>query len=579
MRYQVLATDYDGTLAHNGRVSETTVKSLEALLATGRRLLLVTGRVLPELLEIFPQVELFEWVVAENGGLLYQPSKKVEKALAHPPSPQFLEALRAKQIEPLSVGRVIVATWEPYEQAVLETIRNLGLDWQVIFNKGAVMVLPAGVNKASGLTASLKEMGLSPHNIVGVGDAENDLAFLRLCEFSAAVANALPAVKETADMCTSADHGDGVSQLIAAMVDDDLASFDDRLTRHHLALGKIGDEEILIPSHGPCVLICGPSASGKSTLVTRLVEALEEQRYQFCLFDPEGDYENFAGAVAFGRPDAPPAVEEVLQLLGNPDANAIINLTGMKIPDRPPLFLNMLSPMLQMRTHTGRPHWLILDEAHHLLPADWLPPDGVLPHLFQNVIMITVHPKLLAQALLDRVNTLMVIGDNADEMIATFAEAANVPAPVLEPAGLEYGELLLWSPRGAGPPKKVRAYPCKTERRRHLRKYAEGELPPDRSFFFRGPEGKLNLRAQNLMMFLQLGEGVDDETWEFHRQRGDYSQWLIDCVKDEGLAASAKQIESLSEVSAAEGREMMRAAVERDYIMFSDSKLHVPGAS
>jgi hypothetical protein len=55
MRYQVLATDYDGTLAHNGRVSETTVKSLEALLATGRRLVLVTGRELPELLEIFPQ--------------------------------------------------------------------------------------------------------------------------------------------------------------------------------------------------------------------------------------------------------------------------------------------------------------------------------------------------------------------------------------------------------------------------------------------------------------------------------------------------------------------------------------------
>ena len=89
-----MATDYDGTLAHNGRVSETTVKSLEALLATGRRLLLVTGRELPELLEIFPQVDLFEWVVAENGGLLYQPSKKLEKALAYPPSPQFLEALR-----------------------------------------------------------------------------------------------------------------------------------------------------------------------------------------------------------------------------------------------------------------------------------------------------------------------------------------------------------------------------------------------------------------------------------------------------------------------------------------------------
>src|SRR5688500_15908620 len=149
MRYQALATDYDGTLAHHGRVSDRTIDSLQALLATGRRLIMVTGRELPELLDIFPQVDLFEWVVAENGGLLYRPSAKEEKPLAEAPSPQFLAALAAKKVEPVSVGRSIVATWEPHQTAVLETIRELGLEWQVIFNKGAVMVLPAGVNKAS----------------------------------------------------------------------------------------------------------------------------------------------------------------------------------------------------------------------------------------------------------------------------------------------------------------------------------------------------------------------------------------------------------------------------------------------
>src|SRR5690606_3647289 len=146
------------------------------------------------------------------------------------------------------------------ENIVLETIRDLGLEWQVIFNKGAVMALPSGVNKASGLAAALKEMGLSPHNVVGVGDAENDHALLKMCEVSTAVANALPAVKEPADYVTQADHGDGVAQLIAAMVEDDLAGFGDQLPRHSLALGKRGDEEVLIPAHGPCILICGPSA-------------------------------------------------------------------------------------------------------------------------------------------------------------------------------------------------------------------------------------------------------------------------------------------------------------------------------
>src|SRR5690606_30087227 len=111
---------------------------------------------------------------------------------------------------------------------------------------------------------------------------------------------------------------------------------------------------------------------------------------------------------------------------------------------------------------------------------------------------ITVHPELLAPAMLERVDTLMIVGDNAEEMLALFAAAAKILVPQIEPPNLQPGEVLLWSRNADGPPVKVRAYPCKTERRRHRRKYAEGELPPDRSFFYRGPEGKLNLRAQNL---------------------------------------------------------------------------------
>jgi hydroxymethylpyrimidine pyrophosphatase-like HAD family hydrolase/GTPase SAR1 family protein len=579
MRYQALATDYDGTLARHGRVSERTIASLEALLATGRRLIMVTGRVLPELLSIFPHIELFEWVVAENGGLLYQPSTKSQKALAEPPPPQFLDALRQQNVAPMSVGTVIVATWEPHEPVVLETIRKLGLEWQVVFNKGAVMALPAGVNKASGLTAALKEMALSPHNVVAVGDAENDHAFLRCCEFSVAVANALPAVKETADMATAADHGDGVSELIAAILEDDLASYEHKLARRRLVLGESKDGEVLIPSYGSCVLVCGPSASGKSTLTTRLVESLDEQGYQFCLFDPEGDYENFAGAVCFGGPDASPAASEVMQLLGDPQSNAIINLTGLKIPDRPLLFLELLGPMLQMRTRSGRPHWLIMDEAHHLMPADWLPPQGVLPEDLVNFAMITVHPELLAATLLQRVDTLMVTGARAEEVVEMFCKAAGVHMPSMEPPDLQPGEVLLWSPTADEPPRTFKAYPGKTERRRHRRKYAEGELPPDRSFYFRGPEGKLKLRAQNLNMFMQLAEGVDDETWEYHLRNGDYAQWFQDCVKDEELAAAARQAASLEEVGPEDSREMIRAAIERGYIVMATSTLPVPGAS
>lgn len=229
MRYQVLASDYDGTLAHDGRVDASTLAALQRFIATGRRLVLVTGRELHELLDVFPNINLFEWVVAENGALLYSPSTREEKLLAEPPSEKFIQTLQARGVKPMSVGRVIVATWEPHEKTVLATIRDLGLEMQVIFNKGAVMILPAGVNKATGFTAALKAMGLSAHNAVGVGDAENDHAFLRLCEFSVAVANALPAVKETADLVTRGDHGAGVTELIDEIVNHDLGGRGSRL--------------------------------------------------------------------------------------------------------------------------------------------------------------------------------------------------------------------------------------------------------------------------------------------------------------------------------------------------------------
>ena len=223
MRLEALATDYDGTLAHHGRVDDDTRDAVRRLRAAGRRVFLVTGRELPDLRATCPCLDLFDWVVAENGALLYQPATGAEKALAAPPPEKFLQALRDRGVKPVSAGRVIVATWEPHEKAVLGAIRDLGLELQVIFNKGAVMVLPSGVNKATGLAAALAAAGLTADRVVGVGDAENDHAFLNLCAIAVAVANAQPAVKEQVDWVTPGDHGAGVRQLIEAMLAGDLA--------------------------------------------------------------------------------------------------------------------------------------------------------------------------------------------------------------------------------------------------------------------------------------------------------------------------------------------------------------------
>ena len=216
---RALATDYDGTLAHNGAVSETTLAAVQRLKQAGIRLILVTGRELNELISIFPQIVLFELAVMENGAVLYHPASGAIEALANPPPSEFITRLHERGL-PLQLGKVILATWEPHEREVLDAIKDFGLELHVIFNKGAVMVLPSGVNKATGLRAALHHLGLKPEEVAGVGDAENDHAFLEMCGLSVAVANALPAIKEKVRFITKGDHGDGVAELIGRLLGD-----------------------------------------------------------------------------------------------------------------------------------------------------------------------------------------------------------------------------------------------------------------------------------------------------------------------------------------------------------------------
>ncbi len=221
MRYLALATDYDETLATGGLVDAATAAALDRYRVSGRRVILVTGRELDDLMRVCPQLDWFSRVVAENGALLYNPATQRERALAEPPPEALVALLRARGVRPLSVGRVIVATREPHEIQVLEAIRELGLEHEVIFNKGAVMVLPSGVNKATGLAAAVEELGFSSRDVVAVGDAENDHAFLAAAGCGVAVANAVPALKARADLVTVRDRGAGVVELIDRLLSDD----------------------------------------------------------------------------------------------------------------------------------------------------------------------------------------------------------------------------------------------------------------------------------------------------------------------------------------------------------------------
>jgi HAD superfamily hydrolase (TIGR01484 family) len=568
MRFLALCTDYDGTIAHHGAVDAPTIDALTRLRDSGRKLIMVTGREIDDLASVFDRFDLFERIVAENGALIYDPATREERVLGERPSDAFVEELRRRGVERISVGRSIVATWEPHENTVLQTIRDFGLELQVIFNKGAVMILPAGVNKATGLKAALDELNLSIHNAVGVGDAENDHAFLRICECSAAVANALPAVKAKADIVLDSDHGAGVTQLIEEMLARDLAPREPALVRHHIELGvDERGEPVHLSPYATNALIVGTSGGGKSTVAVGLVERLRARGYSFCIIDPEGDYDNVEGAVVLGSPEHAPTVEECLQLLCKPDESAVVNLLGLKLKDRPAFFLSLFAQLRDLRAKTGRPHWILVDEAHHVLPEHSRPADLASPERLTGVVMISVSPQLVAAPVLQSIETLIVLGERPQEMLREFASANAVDPPQAPRAKLEEGAALVWNKSQRAEPLLVRLNPSRTERRRHLRKYAEGALPEDRSFYFRGAHGKLKLRAHNLILFLDLADGVDDETWLYHLRKGEPSEWLRRGIKDESLAANVAAIERDRSLDAAASRKKVRELIEAVYTL------------
>lgn len=566
MRYVAIATDYDNTLAVNGRVQRETVVALESLVQSGRKIILVTGRLLPDIVAIFPEIELCERVVADNGAVLYRPGTREHLVLAPPIPLPFIDELRRRQVPSLSVGESIVGTVRPHELTVLEVIRDLGLELQVIFNRESVMVVPAGVNKASGLTVALRELGLSSRNIVGIGDGENDHALLGQCDYGVAVANAVPMLKASADWVTTEAAGRGVAEFIGELVKHDLSVSTFNASRRKILIGmRHNGEDVSIPAVGVNVLLTGSSGSGKSTLATGIFERVTEQGYQMCVIDPEGDYEGMHGAVMFGTSQRGPAVTEILTALDSPDTNVIVNLVGLPLQDRPAFFLALLPALQERRATVGRPHWILVDETHHLLPPEWQPVQAVMAQDLTGMVYVTVHPDHVAKLVLQTVDVAVALGDDPDGMIGRLCQALDIPAPHGEATALDPGTGVFWDRTSHEPPFTLRIAPCAADRRRHRRKYAEGELPVDRSFFFRGPHRRLNLRAHNLIQFMELGDGLDDQTWLYHLQRGDYSKWISEGIKDPSLADAVRQIEQQPSDDAARSRQLIRSVIEDRY--------------
>lgn len=567
MRYLALATDYDGTLAVEGKMSAEAVAAIERLRLSGRRAILVTGRRLDDLRAVCSHLDLFDYVVAENGGVVYAPHTRETTLLGPTPPRAFIDRLNGLGVDRLEVGQVLVATWVPHHTTVLGVVQEMGLELLIVFNRSAVIVLPAGVNKSTGLEYALRQLGLSFHEAVGVGDAENDHSFLRRCECAVAVANAVPSIRSLAAFVTRHEAGRGVAELVDELIANDLVRMQGELPQNRIPIASQPDGgAITIPPYGVNILIAGPSGSGKSTLTAGIVERLVEHAYQVCIVDPEGDYGTLQEVVMLGSPQHAVSLNEALSILEDPKINLDVNLLGVKLADRPQYFAHLWASLGTLRVRTGRPHWIVLDEAHHLMPLESGHLAGGLPPRLGETILVTVHPEHLPRAILAMMDVVIAVGRSPERTLRRFGEAAGRALDWRGEAQHRTGQIAVWFVGREDPPSVARSIPPARDRIRHRRKYAEGDMRL-RSFYFRGPGGRHNLKAQNLAIFSQIAEGIDEDTWLYHLHRGDYSRWFRHAVNDRYLADQAERVENRRALSSAESRTLIRSLIDARYTL------------
>ena len=182
------------------------------------------------------------------------------------------------------------------------------------------------------------------------------------------------------------------------------------------------------------MLVCGQSGSGKSTIVTGLFERITDLKYQVCLVDPEGDYENLPGVRTFGDQSQAPSIKQLKEGLEDPESQVVVNMVGVSAGDRPSCFASLIADIQEIRIRTGRPHWLMVDEAHHVLPSAWAPSSPELTGHLSNLVLITVHPGHVSPVALDKITTVTATAGNMRNVSwrqsVAFISAVRMPSKI-----------------------------------------------------------------------------------------------------------------------------------------------------
>jgi hydroxymethylpyrimidine pyrophosphatase-like HAD family hydrolase len=543
--FRAVAFDLDGTLAMDDRVAPEVLAAIDAARAD-RAVLLVTGRIHAELERTFPGLEShFDAVVTENGAVLRTPLGT--RCLGEPVDPALADALAERGIA-VRRGEVLLAIDGRDGPATTELITELGFDHQVVRNRGAAMVLPAGVTKGLGLSMALDQLGLSAHSTIGVGDAENDLSLLRTAEVGAAVADAVPSLATRADLVLDRPDGAGVVSLLGGP----LLRGHERLgpPRRWVQVGWYDDgSPARLPGSQSSLLITGETGAGKSYFAGLLAEQWIDAGYSVLVVDPEGDHVGLAERAGVHLVDAGahlPGVRDLLGLLRPRHASLVLDLSGLDVDDQLAYLRRLPEAVAAARARYGIPHWIVYDEAQQ---QAWIEDSGSGVSELGSAL-VTWQPQLLSD------------DDRRSIEFTIHITAPSAQAPSSRPLS---GTL---SASG-----KARPFQVGTRTSPHVRhwhKYATVSLPPHRQFYFHDPaRGGRGTAAATLQEFSRHVRHCDLGSLDYHLFRGDFSRWVAGTLSDESLgselAGIERDVEKRRAASLERAREQVCDAVDRRY--------------
>ncbi len=461
--FQVIALDLDGTLASGGRLSPQALDAIDDARQKGLTVLLVTGRIEAELQAEFPHIaDHFDALVLENGAVVVVNGQSC--ALAEPVDSTLTDALAQGRL-PYRRGEVLVAIDGEHAANVVEVIGELELDCQFVRNRDALMVLPAGVTKGSGLNAVLSEMNFSPHNTIAVGDAENDLSMFGVAELGVAVPNAVSSVLRHADLVLEDPDGAGVAALLNGPYLTGARRFCPR--RRWIDIGTFDDKSpAQVPGSQGRILVTGATGSGKSYLVGLMAERWIQAHYCVLVIDPEGDHvqlQQLHGVrVVDGRDHLLEPIDVVNGL--DPRTSLVVGMSGVAEATKMEYLHRLRSTAEAHREQHGFPHWVIYDEAHLLgteEEAHWARRGGY--------VLSSFAPASLPAAEIDSSDVMLTLSDDDANMALARRAAVRF---------------------GSGPPRAFAIADRQTEHVRHRRKYADVRLPNERRFYFHATEGQ-----------------------------------------------------------------------------------------